>query len=344
MAVIPPNELSATIYGARGSLPNPSAATRKYGGATTCLGVMTPDLIPIVIDGGSGLFDLGLELTRRDGAREIHMFFTHTHWDHIQGLPFFLPLYDDTWQVHIYSLGERRATVREIFQGVYAERFFPVPFEQLDADIRFHELQFEDTIDVGATKITCCRVNHPGYALGFRVDHKDRSLFFASDSSPFTDMLFGDRFHRRERERSPEILSEMAVLQHHVESLVSGADLLFHDANYTDDEYEKLFHFGHASISQACDIASKCEVKRLVLWHHDRSRTDQQVEAITADHIERAATDGLVVEPARQGTTYHLPLGGRDIHTTQMPEVDATSAAESPANRDHPPNSSYDHK
>ncbi len=300
-------ELRVTIYGARGSLPNPSMATRKYGGATTCLGVETPDGIPLVFDGGSGIYDLSLDLAERP-PREIHMFFTHTHWDHVQGLPFFTPFYDKSRRIHIYSLGERRATVRDIFSGVYADRFFPVPFEQLDADIIFHELGFDDEIAIGSSTVTCCRVNHPGYALGFRVDHGGRSLFFAADSAPFANMLFGDHFHVREQETAPEVLEEMRDLQARVEEVVQGVDLLLHDANYTSAEYERLFHFGHASIRQACDLAKRCAVERLVLWHHDRGRTDEEVDAITAEHIALAKCKGLMVEPARQGAVYHLPL------------------------------------
>lgn len=313
MALTASDALTATIYGARGSLPNPSVKTRRYGGATTCLGVETPEDIPIVIDGGSGIFDLGNTLAPRTERRELHMFFTHTHWDHVQGLPFFAPLYDAAWRVHIYSLGERRVSVQDIFSGVYAERFFPVPFDQLAAAIEFHALEFDDTIDVGNTRVTCCRVNHPGFALGFRIQHRDRSLFFASDAAPFTDMLFGDQFHVRKRETDPATLERMGALQTRVAATVQGADLLFHDANYTDTEYEKLFHFGHASMSQACELAKQCGVKRLVLWHHDRGRTDDQIDAITADPIERGRADGLMVEPARQGAVYRLPFDTDDI-------------------------------
>lgn len=307
-------ELRATIWGARGSLPNPVAETRRYGGATTCLGIETPDHVPLVIDGGSGIFDLGLELLdRRRGPTELHLFFTHTHWDHIQGLPFFVPFYDHRWRVTIHSLGERRASVGEIFSGVYAQRYFPVRFEHLDADVRFNVLGFDEEFVVGGTTIRCCRVNHPGYALGFRVEHGDRSLFFASDASPYTDMLFGDRFHLRERETRPEVLNQMIELDHRLVETVDGAELLLHDANYTDEEYEKLFHFGHASTSHAYELARRCGARHLVLWHHDRGRTDAEVEAICAPVIERGRGDGLVVEPARQGAVYRLPLGSEAI-------------------------------
>jgi len=308
-------ELSATIYGARGSLPNPSLSTRKYGGATTCLGIETPDLIPIVIDGGSGVFDLGLDFLSRGGPREVHMFFTHTHWDHLQGLPFFAPFYDPAWTVHIYSLGERRASVSDIYSGVYAQRFFPVPFDHLDADIRFHELVFDEAVTIGNTTVASVRVNHPGYALGFRVDHGGRSLFIASDAAPYTDILFEDRFHHRKRDTDPRVRAKMQHLQRRVDTIINGVDVLFHDANFTDKEYQRFFDYGHSSMTHAYELAQRCEVKRVVFWHHDRRRSDEEVEAIVAPYVERGHQEGLVVEPARQGTTYHLELGSDTVKT-----------------------------
>lgn len=305
--------LRACIYGARGSLPNPVPTTAKYGGATTCLGIQTPDRIPIVIDGGSGVFDLGLELANHDGPREIHLFFTHTHWDHVQGLPFFSPFYDPTWTVHLYALRSREHPIRDIFGGVYADRYFPVPFEQLKATVRTHELAFYDSVTIGGTTVRCCKVNHPGYALGFLVAHGDRTLFFASDAAPFCDMLFEDRYHTRERETQAEVLEKMAEYQRRMEEAIRDVDLLFFDANYTDEEYEALFHFGHASMTHAYELAKRCGVPRIVFWHHDRGRSDDDVDRITRPYVERGSVEGIVVEGARQGTRYELPAGSKEL-------------------------------
>lgn len=303
--------LRACIYGARGSLPNPVAHTAKYGGATTCLGVFTPDGIPLVVDGGSGIYDLGLELTQQhDGPREIHIFFTHTHWDHVLGMPFFAPLYDPGWTVHLHALRAREHPVRDIFGGVYASRYFPVAFDRLKATVMIHELSYYERVAVGGTEVRCCRVNHPGYALGFRIDHRDRSLFFASDAAPFSDMLFEDRYHIRKRETDPAIRKQMDGFQRRMEEHIRGVDLLFFDANYTDDEYEALFHFGHASMTHAYELAKRCAVPRVVFWHHDRGRPDDEVDRITEPYVERGRAEGIVVEGARQGTCYELPFGG----------------------------------
>lgn len=305
--------LRAWIYGARGSLPNPVLSTAKYGGATTCLGVFTPDRVPIVVDGGSGLFDLGLALEGHDGPKEIHLFFTHTHWDHVQGLPFFAPFFDPSWTVHLHSLKSERHPVREIFSGVYASRYFPVPFDQLEAKVHIHELAFFDTVRIAGTTVRCCRVNHPGHALGFRIEHGDRSLFFASDAAPFSDMLFEDRYHTRLRETRPDLLEQMAEFQLRMEEHVRGVDLLFFDANYTDEEYEALFHFGHASMTHAYELARRCGVGRVVFWHHDRGRSDEDVDRITDPYVDRGKRDGVLVEGARQGTWYDLALGTEEV-------------------------------
>ena len=304
--------LRASIYGARGSLPNPVPSTAKYGGATTCLGVFTPDGIPIVVDGGSGIYDLGIDLTQgHQGPREIHIFFTHTHWDHVLGMPFFGPLYDPGWTVHLHALRAREHSVREIFGGVYANRYFPVAFNRLKATVEIHELSFYEHVQVGNTEIQCCRVNHPGYALGFRIAHRDRALFFASDAAPFSEMLFEDRYHVREREADPVIRKQMAEYQARLEEHVRGVDLLFFDANYTDEEYEALFHFGHASMTHAYEMAKRCAVPHVVFWHHDRGRSDHDVDRIIEPYVERGEAEGMVVEGARQGTSYELPFGGK---------------------------------
>ncbi len=306
--------LHACIYGARGSLPNPVASTAKYGGATTCLGVFTPDHIPIIVDAGSGIFDLGGELVdSHRGPREAHLFFTHTHWDHVVGLPFFPPLYEPSWTVHLYALNSREHPLREILGEAYAGHYFPVPIERVKATVRTHELAFYDQVRIGNTQIRCCRVNHPGYALGFRIDHEDRSLFFASDAAPFTDMLFEDRYHTRQRETDPHVLATMAEYQRRMEDEIRGADLLLFDANYTDDEYEALFHFGHASMSHAYDLAKRCSVPHVVFWHHDRGRPDDEVDRITQPYVDRGRAEGQCVEGARQGTWYDLPLGGGPV-------------------------------
>jgi phosphoribosyl 1,2-cyclic phosphodiesterase len=263
--------------------------------------------VPLVIDSGSGIFDLGRRLVREPQVqREIHVFFTHTHWDHIQGLPFFAPLFDAQWTVHIYALAARPNTLRSIFARMYSERYFPVPFDQLQARIIFHDLSFQDHVSIGATTVSCCRVNHPGYALGFRVERGDQSLFFASDAAPYEDILFGDRFHRRQKDRRPGAVREMARLQAELEQTVAGVDLLFHDANYTDQEYEKLYHFGHSSLSYAVDLGQRAGVRATVLWHHDRARHDDEVERMCQPYLDRGRQSATLVEPAQQGAVYRL--------------------------------------
>ncbi|MHC5036362.1 MAG: MBL fold metallo-hydrolase [Planctomycetota bacterium] len=297
----------ATIYGARGSLPNTSKETRKFGGATTCLSLELSEKALIVIDAGTGIADLSHRLmTDTEGPREIHLLMTHTHWDHILGFPFLLPIYDPEWTLHLYSLKRAAKTLHEIFSSIYTFRYFPGPFGALNADFVFHDISFQDEFQIGDATVNCCRMNHPGYALGFRISWGDRVLFFASDSAPFTDLLFEDRYHERKREKNPQTLTSMGKFDENLRNQLRGADILFYDSNFTDEEYEAMFHFGHSSMRQAYDLALDCNVKHLVLWHHDRKRTDDQLESLSAPLIEAGKAKGLTVDVAQVFREYPL--------------------------------------
>lgn len=297
--------LKARVYGARGSLPNCIGDTRRYGGGTTSLAVRVPAAPPLIIDAGTGIIDLGNELAAAyPGGGEVHIFFTHTHWDHVQGFPFFYPSYLKDWTIHIYALDKGVGELKEIFSKMYQFRYFPVPFEVLPSRIQFHKIRSGDEIRAGEALVRACRVNHPGLALGYRIESPGGTLFFASDAAPFRDFLFEDKYATREEQRFGQEREALQPYEDELFSQIEGASLLFHDANYTADEYQRFITYGHSSMDYALEVASRCGVHELVLWHHDRSRTDGELDAVTGPIIKRGAELGITVSPARAMETY----------------------------------------
>lgn len=301
------DDFRITIHGARGSLPNPTANMIRYGGDTTCLGIVAPESPRLIIDAGTGIVDLGRSLIRAgDESRELHLLFTHIHWDHIAGLPLFLPLYDPDWTIHLYHLVLEDMDIEDVLRSLYNPLHFPVPFKEVKATLKFHELDFDSIFKLGNIRINCCRVNHPGYALGYRISHGERSIFFAGDAAPYDRILFEERFHNREEEKDPAVLEFMSWLDQRMKDEIFRSDILFFDANYTAEEYERFFHFGHSSMDYAYELALQCCVGRLVFWHHDRNRKDAELDDLIQPFIQRGIQDGLQVDAAIQNQTYLL--------------------------------------
>jgi phosphoribosyl 1,2-cyclic phosphodiesterase len=213
------------FWGTRGSLAKPGPSTIRYGGNTSCVEVRAADGTLIILDCGTGAHDLGRSLVA-SGERPIrgHLLLTHTHWDHIQGFPFFAPLFipGNEWDVYApLGLGQR---LEDTLAGQMEYEYFPVTLGQLDATIRYHELT-EGTFDLGTVQVTARYLNHPGLALGYRLEAGDVTVVYATDHEP----------HSRHQ---PDVTGPATVLpvhredQRHVEFL-AGADLVIHDAQYT---------------------------------------------------------------------------------------------------------------
>ena len=263
-------ELKHTVFrvkfwGTRGSIATPGPETIRYGGNTACVEVRCGEDI-IIFDCGTGIRELGIDLAKEYAERnlEVHLFVSHTHWDHIQGFPFFQPAYRAGNRVNIYSLHSPDRSLERLFTGQMDGNYFPVTLDDLMARLHFEELSGD--VHIGDVKISHMHLNHPGLALSFKMESKGRSLVYMTDHEPYHKLL-GESPHTKK-------------LDAEIDAFAKNADLLIREAQYTDEEYLVKRGWGHSSTSDAATSAVNSAVKRLVLFHHDPMHDDQQVDAM----------------------------------------------------------------
>jgi phosphoribosyl 1,2-cyclic phosphodiesterase len=302
------------FWGTRGSLAKPGPSTVRYGGNTSCVEVRPADGTLIILDCGTGAHDLGRSLMA-SGERPVrgHLLLTHTHWDHIQGFPFFAPLFIQGNEFDVYApqgLGQR---LEDTLAGQMEYEYFPVTLAQLGATIRYHEL-VEGTFDLGTVQVITRYLNHPGLAMGYRFEAGSVAVVYATDHEPhsrhqpeMTDSALALPVHREDRR--------------HVEFL-AGADLVIHDAQYTLEEYPSKLSWGHSPAELAVDFALAAGVKRLALFHHDPLRDDAALDQLVETCRQRAGGGRLDVFAAAEGQT--IELAEREAvapHAARQPEA-----------------------
>jgi CheY-like chemotaxis protein/phosphoribosyl 1,2-cyclic phosphodiesterase len=277
------------FWGTRGSLPKPGASTVRYGGNTSCVEVRAPDGTLIVLDSGTGAHDLGQALLA-SGQRPLrgHLLITHTHWDHIQGFPFFAPLFiaGNEWDVYApQGVGQR---LGDTLAGQMEYRYFPVPLRQLEATVRYQAL-VEGAFDLGGVRVIARYLNHPGLALGYRLEAQGAAVVYATDHEPHSRHQLGVT------DAAPRAGPVHVEDQRHVEFL-AGTDLVIHDAQYTLQEYPQKVTWGHTPAELAVDFALAAGAKRLALFHHDPLRTDEALDGLVEVCRGRAVAGGGALE------------------------------------------------
>jgi phosphoribosyl 1,2-cyclic phosphodiesterase len=245
------NRLKVCFWGTRGSIPTPGRDTIDVGGDTPCVEICTPEEEIIVLDAGTGLRRLGLELEPRSGLH-IHLFLSHTHWDHIQGFPFFRPLYNSRNKVTLYGPKGVERGLEDTLKGQMQVTYYPVQLADLKADIHFVELH-EESVDVNShTRVTCREFQHPGGVFGYRIEREGRVLVYG------TDVEIDDEDKAR----------QMIDFSH-------SADLLVMDCQFDVKEYETSRRgWGHSTPEMAAHVAREAGVRWLALFHHDPTHSD----------------------------------------------------------------------
>lgn len=309
--------MKVRFWGVRGSIPVPGPQTNRYGGNTSCVEVRPKGASPIVIDAGTGIRRLGKELMTSefgDGHGVAHLLISHTHWDHIQGLPFFSPLYQDGNLLHLFARQRDDTHLRAVFESQTEDPYFPVPMKSMKADIRFHELVEGQQFQIGKAKIGCTRLNHPWIAMAYRIDADGASVVYASDTAPFTDILLEHEFIAKPpvlgEPLDPADAAKLRAMREGLVELSQGVDLLIYDTQFTPEEYRSQPHWGHSTPDDAVSIARAANVKTLALYHHAPTRTDDQQDAILEQYRTTLIGESFDIIAAYEGM--ELTLGEDD--------------------------------
>ena len=288
------------FWGTRGSIPTPGPRTERYGGNTSCVEIRAGDTT-LICDGGTGLRELGEDLFRRHpkGGIRLHMFFSHPHWDHIQGFPFFGPAYAPTNTLFVYGTAKKDEHIHSLLSGQMKSAYFPVDFKDLGARITAAECDEEGT-EIDGVRVFAHPQRHPGGSLGYRFEFDGTVVVYATDIE--LDQLLEDPALP---ERSPHLLRELPAA---LVEAVADADLLICDSQYTDAEYPKKVGWGHPRASTAVDLAVQAGVKQLALYHHDPMHSDIDVEKKVTQAQQRADRfdSDLFVFAAREGVELKL--------------------------------------
>jgi phosphoribosyl 1,2-cyclic phosphodiesterase len=289
------------LWGVRGSIPVPGRGTVRYGGNTSCVEVRADGEI-IILDAGSGIRLLGLALDKEFGPRSMRLtlLISHTHWDHIQGLPFFSPAYNQKNLIRVLGYEGARAGLAKILASQMETPFFPVSLRQLPSHLAIEELK-EMEFQVGNVEVRSKFANHPGVCVGYRLATSSGSIAYFPDNEPYEDLKLqlASRDGISEEEARDFANAERTKLVDFLE----GCDVALMDTQYTDEEYAKHIGWGHSSVDSVVSLALDANVGKLILFHHDPNHDDAMIDKIVEHARTLVAKSGkpLEIEGAQEG-------------------------------------------
>ena len=280
--------MKLTVWGPRGSIPVSGQQFLRYGGDTTCVEIETATGETVILDAGTGVRALGNKLLTEE-RKSFHFLLSHAHWDHILGFPFFKPLYGQDTTIHIHGCSNAQKGVKTIFSATMQPPYFPVNIEDVAADLLFEE-ECPEEIEFCDLHIRTILLNHPNFGYGFRITENGRSLAFFPDNELAFAHPKGGSFDDYAR-------------------FVEGVDLLIHDAEYLPEEYEAFSRgWGHSVYLDTVRFAVESGVKKLVLWHLNHDRTDDQADAMLNSASEALAESGSDIECLMARTGLQLEI------------------------------------
>jgi phosphoribosyl 1,2-cyclic phosphodiesterase len=285
----PVPSVSVRCWGTRGSIPSPGPETTEYGGNTSCVEIRTGGT-RIILDAGTGIRLLGEELSKEEGDKQAVIFLTHFHWDHIQGLPFFAPAHDPAFDLRIFGPEQEGLDVETLLAGQMGPIYFPVSLQELPASFTFSKVEEGSWIHENV-QMRAMRMRHPSVTLGYRAEAFGRSIVFIPDNE-----LKGGSFPTPPGWRK------------NLENFVRGADVLFHDAMFTEEEGPSFEGWGHSTFEEVVDMALRAEVRELFFFHHAPGRSDAELNRLLDRFRDEVSDRGgdLQVYAAAEGSTLLL--------------------------------------
>jgi len=287
----------ARFWGTRGSIAAPGPGTNHFGGNTSCVELTTRTGGVLVLDCGTGARPLGNRLlASASGPISATVLLTHTHWDHIQGFPFFAPLFQPANHFKVYGPEGAHLSLRDVLAGQMEHHYFPVELDQLAARISYQDL-CEGTFEIDGMQVRAQQMNHPSPTLGYRVEAEGRSICYLCDHEPYRDEIW--------REGAPHGKMDSILDpgdRRHAEYM-QGADVVIHEAQYTPEEYPSKRHWGHSTYVYVVELAVLAGVRRLFLTHHDPSHDDEFIRGLErkAQQLARSLDSKLEVCCAYEG-------------------------------------------
>jgi phosphoribosyl 1,2-cyclic phosphodiesterase/CheY-like chemotaxis protein len=284
------DRMELTFWGVHGTMPVPGKKTTRYGGNTSCVTLDFSKGNLFIFDAGTGIKALSDYLMANNRILVgTKIFISHPHWDHINALPFFVPLYNRGNEIEICGPAHGDISMKEMISGQMDGVYFPINIKEFGAMVTFRDLM-EEEFEIDGIKIKTMLLNHPGHCLGYRVDYKGRSICYLTDNELYPK---SNRFHNE-------------YYLEHLVKYINQADALITDATYTDEEYEIKVGWGHSAISQVVDLAHRARVKTLYLFHHDPDQTDEDIDA----KLETART---LLEQKKSKTRVEAPHEGQVV-------------------------------
>ncbi|MBN2091243.1 MBL fold metallo-hydrolase [candidate division KSB1 bacterium] len=259
------------LWGTRGSIPVPGPDTFRYGGNTTCVEVRLDDGTIIIFDAGTGIRPLGLALMTEQQPLDLKLIFTHTHWDHLQGFPFFEPINNASTRITISSASNTSAELKQTLISQMDFKNFPINFKSLKAQILFEEID-QPEHHIGNARLYSIPTNHPGSTCGYKLVEGSRSFVFLTDNE------------LRPQEPAKSNWQDFVAF-------CQGSDLMLHDAMWMDDEITNKRGWGHSSMEQVMELAALAQPKKVILFHHLPRRSDQELEERFNETLTRKATN-----------------------------------------------------